>query len=483
MRKNYLLTLFTASFLFLVLAFTFKHSTRRYSLANRDTTAPYIFKAKDHLARNVTSTTGIISFSTGLENDYYQVDSENRIGHFYIEARVSKFLNDKARRIPLNISIVIDRSGSMQGIKLGYAKKAAKNIIDQLNEQDIVSIVVYDNDIDTIQGPVHIIDRERIKSKIDAIIARASTNLWGGTEQGYSFVKRNVAPAFVNRVLLISDGQANVGLTDSALIRTRVQKYKDDQGISLSTFGVGLDYNETLMTDMAETGAGNYYFIDAPSKMTSIFDNELNGLLNVAAQNAELRIRIPKGGTVGKGDPLQYQQKGNEIAINLKDLSPEETKAILFTFKVDNNIKDTLKFMSTLMFTDVTTGESRSLANVNKLTPAKNRDAFLTHYNKKVIEQTILFTANENLETAMNMTDNGEYKAAAERLNQNREYLKMNATYVKGSTDGILMKMDSLNSKYLTQSQSFNTLSKDSLKTLKKSVRASSYQLRNKKQK
>jgi Ca-activated chloride channel homolog len=404
------------------------------------------------------------------------------VGHFYIEARVSKFLNDKAKRIPLNISIVIDRSGSMQGIKLGYAKKAAKNIIDQLNEQDIVSIVVYDNDIDTIQGPVHVIDRERIKSKIDAITARASTNLWGGTEQGYSFVNRNVAPAFVNRVLLISDGQANVGITDSALIRIKVQKYKDDRGISLSTFGVGLDYNETLMTDMAETGAGNYYFIDAPSKMTSIFDNELKGLLNVAAQNTELKIRIPNGVTVIKGYPLKYQQKGNELTVNLKDLSSEETKAALFTFKVDARTKEPLKFMSTLVFTDVTSGQLRSLANENTITPSKNKDAFLTHYNKKVIEQTILFTANENLETAMNLMDNGEYRAAAERLNQNREYLVMNAAYVKGSSDGILMEMDSLNTKYLTQSQSFNTLSKDSVKTLKKSVRASSYQLRNKKQ-
>jgi Ca-activated chloride channel homolog len=482
MRKNYLPIVFLATFLFLVLAFTFKHSIKHYSFANRDTTAPYVFKAKDHLAKNVISTTGIISFSTGLENDYYQVDSVNRVGHFYIEARVSNFLNDKAKRIPLNISIVIDRSGSMQGIKLGYAKKAAKNIIDQLNEQDIVSIVVYDNDIDTIQGPVHVSDRERIKSKIDAITARASTNLWGGTEQGYSFVNRNVAPAFVNRVLLISDGQANVGITDSALIRIKVQKYKDDRGISLSTFGVGLDYNETLMTDMAETGAGNYYFIDAPSKMTSIFDNELKGLLNVAAQNTELKIRIPNGVTVIKGYPLKYQQKGNELTVNLKDLSSEETKAALFTFKVDARTKEPLKFMSTLVFTDVTSGQLRSLANENTITPSKNKDAFLTHYNKKVIEQTILFTANENLETAMNLMDNGEYRAAAERLNQNREYLVMNAAYVKGSSDGILMEMDSLNTKYLTQSQSFNTLSKDSVKTLKKSVRASSYQLRNKKQ-
>jgi predicted phosphodiesterase len=110
-------------------------------------------------------------------------------------------------------------------------------------------------------------------------------------------------------------------------------------------------------------------------------------------------------------------------------------------------------------------------------------DAFLTHYNRKVIEQTILFTSNENLEIAMNLVDNGQYNAARKYLNQNREYLRMNAAYVKGNNDGVLVEMDSLNTRYLTQSQSFNSINADSLKALKKSMRASNYQLRNKKQK
>ncbi|MGZ3950299.1 MAG: vWA domain-containing protein [Flavisolibacter sp.] len=483
MSKNYLPVLYLISLLLVVFAFSFKPTTGHVPTATKDTTSPYVFKAKDHLGKNVVSKSGVISFTTGLENDYYQLDSVNRTGHFYVEASLSKFLNNKATRIPLNISVVIDRSGSMQGIKLGYAKRAAKNIIEQLNADDIVSVVIYDNDIDTIQGPVHVIDKEKIKSKIDMIVARASTNLWGGTEQGYSFVNRNFGPGFVNRVLLISDGNANVGITDSTLIRIKVQKYKDDKGISLSTFGVGLDYNETLMTDMAETGAGNYYFIDAPNKMTSMFNNELNGLLNVAAQDAELKITVPKGVTIVKCYPLKYQQDGNEIRVKLRDLSSEETKATLFTYKVDPKTKEVLKFTSVLSYTDVTDGRQKTLANENSLTPIKNLEAYLTHYNKKVIEQTILFTSNENLETAMNMMDNGEYDAARKYLNQNKEYLKMNAAYVKGNTDGVLLEMDSLNTRYLTQSQSFNSISADSLKTLKNTMRASSYQLRNKKQK
>ena len=446
-----------------------------------DTIKPLAIKAKAHLGKSVVSSSGVIGFTTGLENDYYMVDSINRMGQFYIEAKLAKFLNDNIKRIPLNISIVIDRSGSMQGIKMGYAKKAAKNIIDQLKSEDIVSIVVYDNDVDTIQPPVHVIEKEKIHGKINLINPQSSTNLWGGTDQGYQFVERNYKPGFVNRVLLISDGLANVGLTDSTLIRIKVQRYKDDKGISLSTFGVGLDYNETLMTDMAETGAGNYYFIDAPDKMTGIFNNELNGLLNVAAQNAELKIKLPRGVTIRKGYPLRFQQNENEIIIKLRDLASEETKASLFTFEIDDKVNEVLKFVSILTYTDVTDGLQKSLTNENVLSPVKSIDPYLTHFNKQVIEQTILYTANERLEAAMELMSRGEYKEAKKYLGENDAYLKANSVYV--NADGVLMKLDSVNSNYSVQYLEAGVISSDSAKKIQKASKAMNYSLRNKKQK
>jgi Ca-activated chloride channel homolog len=480
MNKRLLLFLSFVLFLAAVFAFTSNHSTNIFQRNFTDTITPVIIKAKDHLAKSVVSKSGVISLTTGLENDFYYVDSSNKTVHLYVETKLSKFLNDNVRRVPLNISIVIDRSGSMQGIKMGYAKRAAKNIIDQLRPDDLVSIVVYDSNVDTIQPPVKVIEKEKIKSKIDAITPQASTNLWGGTEQGYQFVKRNFEPGYVNRVLLISDGLANVGLTDSTLIKIRVQKYKDDEGISISTFGVGLDYNETLMTDMAETGAGNYYFIASPDKMTAIFNNELKGLLSVAAQNAELKIKLPKGITIQKCYPLKFQQTGDELVVKLRDLSSDEIKAALFTFKIDDKINDVLKFMSILTYTDVTDGQQKSLTNANTLSPIKNMDAYLTHFNKKAIEQTILYTANENLETAMNLMEKGKYKEARQYLTNNSDYLKANFIYVKN--DGTLMKLDSVNTNYNMQYQRAEAISKDSVKQIQKANKAVNYQIRNKKQ-
>lgn len=480
MNKRFLWFISSAISILAIFAFSSNSNTNNFCPTSSDTTGPLAIKAKDHKGKSVISTTGAITFTTGLHNDYYQTDSIHKTGYLYVEAKLGKILNDGAERVPLNISIVIDRSGSMEGIKMGYAKKAAKGIIDQLKSEDIVSIVMYDNYVDTLQSPINVIDKEKIKARIDKITARGSTNLWGGTEQGYEYVKKNYNSGFINRVLLISDGLANVGLTDSTLIRIKVQKFKDDDGISLSSFGVGLDYNETLMTDMAETGAGNYYFIDAANKLAAIFDKELNGLMSVAAQNAELKIQLPPGVKIQKGYPLKFQQTGDEIILKLRDLSSEETKATVFTFSIENKVNSILKFTSTITYTDVVDGKQKTLLNENILSPVKNADAYLTHFNKQVIEQSILFTANEKLETAMNLMEKGDYNAAKKYLNDNSAYLKANSFYV--SADETLRRLDSLNQTYGKVYLAAVTVNADSVKKVQKANKAENYKLRNKKQ-
>lgn len=478
-KKNSLLFFSALFFLIVFLAFT-SPPGNKIAFVSIDTVAPLTIKAKGHKGKSVSSANSIIRFTTGLHNHYYPVHSANTTGYLYVETRLEKFFNDNARRIPLNISIVIDHSGSMEGIKMGYAKKAAKGIIDGLRSDDIISVVIYDNYVDTVQSPVNVIDKEKIKAKIDRITARGSTNLWGGTEQGYQYVQKNYKPGYINRVLLISDGRANTGLTDSALIHIKVQRYKDDEGISLSTFGVGLDYNETLMTDMAETGAGNYYFIDAPDKLALIFDKELNGLMSVAAQNAELKITLPEGVKIQKGYPLQFRQQGNEITVKLRELSSEETRATLFTFTIPGNIDTALKFISALTYTDVKEGKEKTLINENFLAPVKNPEVYLTHFNRQVMEQSVLFTASEKLETAMNLMEKGNYNSAKQYITENSAYLKENLMYVKDCE--ALMRLDSLNTNYQKLYYSASSISADSVKKVQKANKAENYKLRNKKQ-
>jgi Ca-activated chloride channel family protein len=461
----------------LLSAYTSSPANEFYNDA-RDSSFPLItIKARGFKGTPVTTENHNFKFLTGLENDHYFQDSSNRFVNFYLEARLTN-ARQKMVRVPLNIAIVLDRSGSMNGIKMGYAKKAAKEIISRLLPEDYVSLVIYDNTVDSLQPPVQVVNKEKIYAQVDRIFPRGSTNLWGGTEMGYAFVQRNYKPGYINRVLLISDGLANTGLTDSLIIHQKVDGFKE-YGITLSTFGVGLDYNETLMTDMAETGEGNYYFIDAPQKTAAIFSRELEGLMNIAGREAEVRIRMPRGVHLESGYPLEYTVKGDEVFIKLRDIYIHDTKAALFRFRLDRNINGPLHFISTLQYKEAGTDQTRTATHDNVLTPIRSKEEFLTHYNRKVLEQTVLFTVNERMERAMMEVDRGNQKRAESLVRENVSFLKAHHYLFSESIE--LQKMDSIVSQYITRLAWAKNQNADSLKRLQKTHRAINYQIRNKK--
>lgn len=423
---------------------------------------------------------GLISLTTGLDNDYFLLDSANRTGYLYVETSIDHFVNASVKKVPLNISIVIDRSGSMAGGKLDFAKKAATAIIDKLTPQDFVSIVIYDEFIDVIQKSTPVLQKDSIRNKIAKIKARNSTNLWGGSDSGYQQVKTAYRKNYVNRVLLISDGNITAGVKIPSRIIEKVREYKDIDGITISTFGVGLDYNEMLMTDMAESGAGNYYFIDQASKMAAMFDKELNGLMNLVAQDAELRISLPKGVTVEEVYPFKFAQQKNEVLIKFRDLFSKERKGLVLRFKLDNNVNKELRFQTGLAYTDATDNLLKTTLTENVLRPVKDAAAYATHFNQLVAEQVILFAANENMENAMREADRGNFEAAKRFAEANGYFFGSNATYVNASDE--LKRMDSVNRNYTADLLHAKSMTADSIKLMQKSRRLLNYQIRSKKQ-
>jgi Ca-activated chloride channel family protein len=198
-------------------------------------------------------------------------------------------------RRPVNLSIVLDRSGSMgERGKMDNAKKALYSLIDQLDEHDILSIVIYDDIIDVLRpaGPVG--NKERIKNLVREIEPRNSTNLGGGMCEGFHQVQMNVDREYVNRVVLLSDGLANTGITDPYQLGRIARQYRQS-GISLTTMGVGLDYNENLMVALSENGGGNYYFIESAHQLASIMRKEFNLLSSVCVRNAVIELSLGRG--------------------------------------------------------------------------------------------------------------------------------------------------------------------------------------------
>jgi Ca-activated chloride channel family protein len=244
-------------------------------------------------------------------------------------------LPDRAYR-PMNIAVVLDRSGSMgDERKIVYAKQAIANLVDRLATTDYLTIVIYDDRIETLLPTQQVRDRNRIKRLIDEVSPRGSTNLGGGMQEGFRHLERNFKTEYINRVILLSDGLANQGITDPNDLNRIVNEFRN-RGISLSAMGVGLDYNENLMLGLAEHGGGNYYFIESPSQLASIFEKELNGLNYVVVQNARIELMLGNGVTVNDVIGCEHRRDGDRWTISVGDISANDHRE----FTVELNIPE-----------------------------------------------------------------------------------------------------------------------------------------------
>jgi len=198
-------------------------------------------------------------------------------------------------RPPVNLALVIDRSGSMEGDKLARAREAALEALRRLAPDDVLSVVTYDTAVQTLVPAQCVGDGYRIAAAIRGIRAGGSTALFGGVSQGASEVRKHVEDRrYVHRVILLSDGLANVGpQTPEELGSLGAALMKE--GISVTTVGLGLGFNEDLMTRLAQRSDGNTYFVESSDDLPRIFAGELGDVLNVIARRVVIEVEFPEG--------------------------------------------------------------------------------------------------------------------------------------------------------------------------------------------
>ncbi len=417
----------------------------------------------------------LMTFSTGLDHSYFMTDKEDSKAYLYLEAKAGKYVPQGQKRTPLNICVVIDHSGSMEGDKLLYAKKAAKFVVDKLTSDDFLSIVMYDSKVDVVVASGSVKDKTGMKNKIDAINDNSGTNLGGGLLEGYKQVKSTFKSGFVNRVLLMSDGLANEGIVSIDALQKIAKENCQEYSTSLSTFGIGLDFNENLMKGIAEYGCGNYYFIDDPEHIPTIFEKELNGLLNLVASNVKLSVRVPQGMQLDKLFGYKYDQKGDVVTVDFRDVFSEETKAVLLKFTILASTTTDQKFVAELTYNNAMSAEkeAKSFKAENVLMLTKDTTAYAKSVCEKVMEQVILFESNYALEQAMIETDKGNYDKARAITSGNSTYLQSNKAYVDKSDE--LQIQTTTNSDYNEKLKDIEVTTESEKKVIQKGAKSQNY--------
>ena len=234
-----------------------------------------------------------------------------------------------ADRTPLNLSLVMDRSGSMAGEKIKRAREAAMYCVDQMLSSDRLSVVVFDDRIDVLFPSEPVTNKESMKNLIARVQSRGSTALHEAWVRGGLTISEQLLDKGINRVLLITDGLANVGITNSdEIVSQAMELYK--RGVSTSTIGIGDDFNEDLLLQMAQGGGGNAWHVAEPDDMQRIFQIELDGLVAQFAHTVSLSL-IPADGVsiVDVLNDFELTETGRYRLPNLLAGSPLEIVAQL----------------------------------------------------------------------------------------------------------------------------------------------------------
>lgn len=277
-----------------------------------------------------------LSFWPILNNDYALTGTS---GPAYLELKFlggEKKIVEKKDRLPMNVCLVIDRSGSMADSgKLDYVKEAACYLIDNLNANDYISIVAFDTDVKTVQKPVKVENKRELKSKISELYPGDMTNLYGGLEEGYNLAKKNAKKGYVNRVILLSDGMANEGITESEKITGLTSENQYKKGIVTTCMGMGDDYDEHLLTMVATTGAGYYHYIGDAKQIPVIFAQELSGIVNLVAKDVEIELRLAEGIGLTSVEGYSYRDMGGGVyKIPIGDISGKQDLTVLVTLNL-----------------------------------------------------------------------------------------------------------------------------------------------------
>jgi Ca-activated chloride channel family protein len=333
-------------------------------------------------------------------------------------------LEEEDGRAPLNCAIVLDKSGSMSGEKIQKAKEAAIMALRRLNSNDIVSVVAYDDSVRVVVPATKLLDRDAIEREIRKINAGGSTALFAGVSKGAAEVRKFLDRDRVNRIVLLSDGLANVGPSSPAELGDLGESLVKD-GISVTTIGLGLGYNEDLMSKLAFKSDGGHYFAEETADLARVYKAEFGDALSVVAKEVLIRIRCAHGIRPVKVLNREADITGQDVVVMINQVYSEQEKYVILEVEVPATSADRVRDLAVVdvSYANLQTKTTDELRSKVEVAFTDSERVVEEKTDKVAMADIVEQIATDRNRLARTLRDQGKIGEAREILIGNVNYL------------------------------------------------------------
>ena len=283
---------------------------------------------------------GVLSVSSQLNQDKVLQGSDGLVGlNLILQAHETDALETGPAN-NVDMVIVLDRSGSMKGRKIDDARQAVLQLLSNLTAADRLALVTYSDSVRIVSGLLHVspVNRRSMELAVNRVQAGGGTNLGAGLRAGIDLLESSKRGTNAARVILISDGLANKGITDARILSSMAGVAVEKEFV-VSTVGVGIEFNEYLMSAIADQGTGSYYYLENPAAFAEVFQKEFHHTRTSIVNNLEIKIPLEDGINLvnAAGYPISF--RNSDAVFYPSNLRPGQLRKIYLTFRVPTHAK------------------------------------------------------------------------------------------------------------------------------------------------